>query len=241
MEIFYSNDISAGICRFDKEESAHIVRVLRRRPGEGISVFDGQGNLYRCILSVADPAGAQAQILEQVPDWGAVPYRLTMAVCPTKNSDRTEWFAEKAAEMGVDAIVPLVSDHSERRVLKTDRLRRILLSATKQSLKGRIPSVSEPVRVRDFILGADPSSLNLIAFCFDLDASPKRSVTEVLDPSPIRPVNIMIGPEGDFSREEAALAVERGFIPVHLGTSRLRTETAALAAVAALYLKYSCI
>ena len=134
MELFYSNDISGSTARLDAEESGHCVRVLRHRAGDEISVIDGLGTLFKCRLAVADPKGAEAEILERVPGFGAVPYRLTMAVCPTKNIDRFEWFAEKATEFGVDAIVPLVGDHSERKQLKPERLRRILLSATKQSL-----------------------------------------------------------------------------------------------------------
>jgi len=240
MEIFFCHSINGGICTLDKEESGHIVKVLRYRVGDELSLFDGKGNLYRCRLSDASPTAAQAQVLEQVPDWGAVPYRLTMAVCPTKRSERYEWFAEKATEMGVDAIVPVIGDHSERRVFKTDRLKKILLSASKQSLKGCIPEVSEPIGVRDFIRGCDPSALKLIAYCFDIPGAGRRAICDVLDPAPGRPVCVLIGPEGDFSREEAQLALDAGFIPVHLGTSRLRTETAALAAVSALYIKYLC-
>lgn len=240
MEIFCCNAVSGGICTLDREESGHIVKVLRYREGDELSLFDGKGNLYRCRLTEASPTAAQAQVLEQIPDWGAVPYRLTMAVCPTKRNERYEWFAEKATEMGVDAIVPVIGDHSERRVFKTDRLKKILLSASKQSLKGRIPAVEEPLSVKDFIRACDPSALRLIAYCFDMPGVERKAIGDVLEPAPGRPVCILIGPEGDFSREEAAAALEAGFIPVHLGPSRLRTETAALAAVSALYIKYGC-
>lgn len=240
MEIFYTEKVSGGICLLDREESGHIVKVLRYRVGDELSLFDGKGNLYRCRLSDASPTAAQAQVLEQIPDWGTVPYHLTMAVCPTKRNERYEWFAEKATEMGVDAIVPVIGDHSERRVFKTDRLKKILLSASKQSLKGRIPEVAEPLGVREFIRGCDSSALKLIAYCFDEERVPRKAIGDVLDAQPGRPVCVLIGPEGDFSREEARLALDAGFIPVHLGPSRLRTETAALAAVSALYIKYLC-
>ncbi|MBQ7269234.1 MAG: 16S rRNA (uracil(1498)-N(3))-methyltransferase [Bacteroidales bacterium] len=240
MEIFYTEQVADGICMLDREESGHIVKVLRHRAGDELSLFDGRGNLYRCRLTDASPVAAKARVLEQIPDWGAVPYRLTMAVCPTKRNERYEWFAEKATEMGVDAIVPVIGDHSERRIFKTERLKKILLSASKQSLKGRIPAVEEPCTVREFIRRCDPSALRLIAYCFDMDGARRKAVGDVLDAQPGRPVSILIGPEGDFSREEALLALDSGFIPVHLGSSRLRTETAALAAVAALYVKYLC-
>lgn len=240
MEIFYTECVSGGICTLDREESGHIVKVLRHREGDELSLFDGKGNLYRCILTEASPTAAKARITEQIPDWGAVPYRLTMAVCPTKRNERYEWFAEKATEMGVDAIVPVIGDHSERRIFKTDRLKKILLSASKQSLKGRIPAVEEPCTVREFIRRSDPSALRLIAWCFEVEGVARRAIGDVLEMQPGRPVSILIGPEGDFSREEAQLALDAGFVPVHLGSSRLRTETAALTAVSALYVKYLC-
>lgn len=240
MEIFYSYDCSGGVCRLDETESAHCVRVLRHREGEEIQVFDGSGNLYRCRLTDASPKAAQALVLEQIPDWGAVPYRLTMGVCPTKNADRFEWFAEKAVEFGVDRIAPLAGDHSERRTVNLQRLRKILLSAAKQSLKGRVPEVDEICTVKEFIRNANPESLRLIAYCFEEEDARKLSINEALSSAGNVPITILIGPEGDFSREELQLALSNGFLPVHLGQSRLRTETAALAAVAAVYLNSQC-
>jgi 16S rRNA (uracil1498-N3)-methyltransferase len=157
-----------------------------------------------------------------------------MAVCPTKNLDRYEWFAEKATELGLDVISPVIGNHSERKVFKSDRLRRILLSASKQSLKGAVPVVNEPVSVRQFIADAPADALKLICCCFEGE-TPRTSINDALCLD--KKIIILIGPEGDFSREEAALAVAAGFIPVHLGPSRLRTETAALTAVQAVYLK----
>lgn len=233
MELFYSNDISGSTARLDAEESGHCVRVLRHRAGDEISVIDGLGTLFKCRLAVADPKGAEAEILERVPGFGAVPYRLTMAVCPTKNIDRFEWFAEKATEFGVDAIIPLVGDHSERKVLKPERLRRILLSATKQSLKARIPALGELVSVREFL--KSHSGLKLVCCCFEPEGGRKTITETIRAAAPGTPVTVLIGPEGDFSDDEVALAMESGWIPVSLGSSRLRTETAALAAVAAVY------
>ena len=233
MELFYSHDIAGGTARLDAEESGHCVRVLRHRIGDEISVIDGLGSLFKCRLAVADPKGAEAEILERVPGFGAVPYRLTMAVCPTKNIDRFEWFAEKATEFGVDAIIPLVGDHSERKVLKPERLRRILLSATKQSLKARIPALGELVSVREFL--KSHSGLKLVCCCFEPEGGRKTITETIRAAAPGTPVTVLIGPEGDFSDGEVALAMESGWIPVSLGASRLRTETAALAAVAAVY------
>ena len=231
MEIFFSDDICDGRVRLDAEESGHCVRVLRHRPGDEISVIDGRGTLYRCALEIADAKGAEARVLEAQPGFGAHPYHLTMAVCPTKNIDRYEWFVEKATEIGVDVIAPVIGERSERRVLKTDRLRRLTLSAAKQSLKAAIPTIAEPQSVRDFILAAPDSALKLICYCFD-DVE-RKQIQQLL---PAREICILIGPEGDFSPEEAALARERGWVPVSLGESRLRTETAAVVAATAVYL-----
>ncbi len=307
MELFFSDDIQDAQVRLDPDESAHCVRVLRHREGDEIFVIDGRGTLCRCVLELADAKGAWARVLERTHGFGAHPYHLTMAVCPTKNLDRYEWFVEKATEIGVDVVAPVIGERSERKVLKTERLRRLALSAAKQSLKGAVPQVAEPVTVRDFILSAPAEALKLICYCFDdveripitsllrPDAAALASpgiahpsqtddglppISEHLSqpsgvpssafahpsqpsgvpssafahpsqpsgvPSPTfesagsnggagRPIMILIGPEGDFSPEEAALAREHGWIPVQLGPSRLRTETAALTAVTAVYL-----
>ena len=270
MELFYADDIQETRVRLDAEESAHCVRLLRHRPGDEISVIDGIGTLYRCGLEIADAKGAEARVLERIPGFGAHPYQLTMAVCPTKNIDRFEWFVEKATEIGVDVIAPVIGDRSERKVVKTDRLRRLVLSATKQSLKAAMPEVAEPVSVRDFIAAAPADALKLICYCFDdVERIPITDILRRTGSAAGKPVAthglvnggdptdrlggmseakvcgssclpaeicILIGPEGDFSPEEAALARERGWIPVQLGPSRLRTETAAVTAVTAVYL-----
>ena len=239
MELFYAYESDGRLCRLDPDESGHCVRVLRHRAGDEIHVIDGLGTMYRCRLVDDNPKGAEAEVLEAFPGWGGHPYRLTVACCPTKNNDRFEWFVEKATEVGVDRIVPLIGDRSERKVYKTDRALRIALSATKQSLKSRIPQIDEPISVKDFIShsGLDPESLKLIAYCFEGDTR-RISIQEALRAYDGRDVTILIGPEGDFSPEEARLAVEKGYIPVHLGASRLRTETAAVVAATAVYLSF---
>lgn len=284
MELFFSRDIDGKICRLDQDESTHCVKVLRHREGDEIHVIDGEGTLYNCRLLDASPKGAEAEVISIEPDWGAHPYFLQMAVCPTKNLDRFEWFAEKATELGVDVITPTIGDHSERKVFKTDRLKRILLSATKQSLKGAVPQVDEAVSLSDFIRSfASEDTVKLIACCYEgeekrisiddalsgfsgidssgiriggpgtgnsatlgLEGGPRSGGAERSEafhvPGTADPVEqnkpkivILIGPEGDFSRDEVELALKCGFKPVHLGPSRLRTETAALTAVAAVY------
>lgn len=242
MELFYSDNTDNGRIVLSPEESAHCARVLRHRAGDMIDVIDGHGTLYRCRICDDSPKGVVADIEESTAGWGAHPYHLTMAVAPTKNIDRYEWFVEKACETGVDAVVPVIGEHSERRTLRTDRLRKILVSAAKQSLKAAVPEVFEPVSVADFIRSnaavEGDGVMRLIACCFDEDNAPRVSIREVLERSVPDHVVIMIGPEGDFSREEAALAVQCGFVPVHLGESRFRTETAALAAVAFVYHRF---
>ena len=280
MELFFSSDIEGGLCRLDKDESGHCVKVLRHRTGDEISVIDGCGTLYRCRITSDSPKGVEAMVLEETHDWGGHPYRLHMAVCPTKNNDRYEWFVEKACEIGLDEVSPVIGEHSERRVFKTARVEKILVSAAKQSLKGAVPVVNEPVAVREFIEGmADGSGagsvggkaggsgaggdgtggagtdgvvtggavtggavtggpLKLSAYCFEDERVPRRSIKEVLGGYEGSDVVVLIGPEGDFSKAEAELAIQNGFIPVHLGDSRLRTETAALTAVAAVYFRY---
>ena len=240
MELFYSKDIEGGICRLDQDESGHCVRVLRHRSGDEISVIDGCGTLYRCRITSDSHKGVEAVVLESTEDWGVHPYRLHLAVCPTKNNDRYEWFAEKACEIGFDVLSPVIGEHSERRVLKTVRVEKILVSAAKQSLKAAVPTVNEPVSVKEFIKSHsnEDGTLKLIAYCFEDENVPRRSIKEVLSGYEGKDIIVMIGPEGDFSAAEAEMALEAGFIPVHLGASRLRTETAALTAASAAYFRY---
>ncbi len=260
MELFYSEDIAGGVCRLGDDEASHCVRVLRHRAGDEICVIDGAGGLYRCRILSTSSKSVEAEVLSQEENWGAHPYNLTMAVCPTKNSDRYEWFAEKATEIGVDCIVPVIGEHSERRKVNAERLRKVVLSASKQSLKAAVPQIGGEVSVRDFVAGCN-SSLKLIAYCFEDGGHPRRSIREALSEflqkegcslsrvsayaedvpgsfaseAPVPEITVLIGPEGDFSKAEAEAALSNGFVPVHLGPSRLRTETAALLSVQAVY------
>lgn len=257
MELFYSRDVSTGGTLLDAEESNHCVRVLRHRNGEVIHVVDGVGCLYRCEIVDANPKALQFKILERQEGYGSHPYHLQMAVAPPKNIDRFEWFAEKATEIGVDVITPLFGEYSERKVFKPERVERILVSAAKQSHKGAIPVLEPAARVCDFLAAhAADDALRCICYC-DETASlgvEKHPLTAVLrDAFPPaaagsaaagsaaaspRPVILMIGPEGDFSRAEIAQAVATGWQPVSLGSSRLRIETAAIAATAAVYFTF---
>lgn len=250
MELFYSKDISDGGRVLDADESSHCVRVLRHRRGDTIHVVDGHGLLYRCTIVDDDPRGVLFDVDEWVENYGTHDYWLRMAVCPPKNIDRFEWFAEKATEIGVDVITPLFGDYSERRIFKPERIERLLVAAAKQSHKGAIPQLDEALTVTEF-LQQDHDGLKLICYCDE--ATGKIDIKEALsaagfadarqkagaDRASKPKVTIMIGPEGDFSRAEVALALKRGWQPVSLGDSRLRIETAAIVAAAAVYLHFS--
>lgn len=239
MELFYSTDIRKDTVLLKGQEADHCARVLRHKAGDTVFIIDGKGWLYNCtVVSLNVPkrgdAEVECRIVEKSEGVGGRPYRLVMAVCPTKNMDRYEWFAEKATELGVDAIVPLVSDHSIRTTVKKERLEALVLSATKQSLKSCLPEVEDAVSVSDFLLrDFGEGALKLIAHC---EEGEKKTIREYVSTSQ-KPLNvvIMIGPEGDFSEREIALAKEKGFLPLTLGPSRLRVETAAVVSVSEIY------
>lgn len=236
MELFYSQEINEYSCRLDRDEFTHCIKVLRHKEGDEINVADGKGDMHLCRITDIYGNYAEAEIIQTFPNWHSHLYSLTMAVCPTKNIDRYEWFAEKATELGIDKIVPVIGQHSERKVVKTERLERIVLSAMKQSLKALLPVVEAPVSVKDFLLEhKNSAALKLIAYCFEGETK-RTSIVEALRDYSGSSIIIMIGPEGDFSEEEVGLALDCGFVPIHLGESRLRTETAALTAVEAVYI-----
>ncbi len=228
MQLFYAPGLFRGTDLFTltEEESKHCVRVLRLGQGDCLHITDGEGNLFRVEIVRADSRRCEVRMLERTGRFEERPYRLTMAVAPTKSGDRYEWFVEKAVEIGVDAIVPLLSEHSERRAVKTERLERIAVSAMKQSLKAYLPRVEEPVSFPELV--ARPfAGRKLIAHCNGDDR--KVSLRDAVAPG--EEVLMLIGPEGDFSPAEVEEARRHGFTGVSLGRSRLRTETAAIAAV----------
>ncbi len=250
MELFYAYKVGGGYAYLDSEESYHCVRVLRHSDGDSLNIIDGQGTLLHCTLKDASFSAAVATIVSEEPGWGGHPYYLRMAVCPTKNMDRYEWFVEKATELGVDEIVPVIGEHSERRKVREDRLQKIALSAAKQSLKGAVPVIAPAVNLLDYLGRLPGNGLKIIAYCSD-DVSPRGSIVEALAATEVlfapqtelpsaAAITILIGPEGDFSQGEVQAAIRAGFEPVHLGPSRLRTETAAITAVESVYLALAC-
>lgn len=246
MEIFYTTDIDNVTATLNEEESKHCVRVLRHKEGDKIKVIDGAGTIYDCVITEAKKS-VVCSIESSVENFGTHPYSLTMAVAPTKNIDRYEWFLEKGTEMGMDVVVPVIGEHSERKIVKPERCERILLSATKQSLKAKLPQLEPLTSVAEFIKSTEQGGeevLKLIAYCGEATkkslpealAEYMKSIGELAINERLAPkIAILIGPEGDFSEKEVELAMAAGFTPIHLGASRLRTETAAVAAVSCVY------
>lgn len=223
MHVFYTPDIQTST-ELPEEEAQHCVRVLRLTAGDEISLTDGKGNFYRAEISVATHKRCLVNIKEtiyQEPLWDG---HLHIAMAPTKNMDRNEWFAEKATEIGFDELTFLNCRFSERKVIKTERIEKILVSAIKQSLKARLPRLNEMTDFCTFI-EKDFKGQKFIAYCYEGE---KPLLKDVLTKG--EDALVLIGPEGDFSEEEVKKAIEKGFVPISLGKSRLRTETAALVA-----------
>lgn len=231
MQLFYNKDITPeGFCTLDPEESRHAVRVLRLREGDSIHVTDGRGHLYQCKIVTADEKACVVEIISPLTSHLS-PFTFHLAVAPTKNPSRMEWLVEKAVEIGVGEITLLDCDHSERSFLKTDRLQKLAVSAMKQSLHTVLPAIHPAVTLRN-LLSTTHYPLPTQKFIAHCEADqPRTPLAAALQPG--CDAVVLIGPEGDFSSDEIALALEKGFIPVSLGPSRLRTETAALYAVTA--------
>lgn len=229
MQLFYAPDIRPPYHTLSEEESKHCIRVLRLGRGSRVHLTDGRGTLHVCEIDQADPRSCRVRVVETLREFEKMPYRLTMAVAPTKNPDRFEWFLEKATEVGVTEIIPLDAAHSERRIFKAERGEKIITAAMKQSLKAYRPRLQPLTPLREAILRPFEGR-RLIAHCAPaLNPAGKSYLPRTLRSG--EAVEIFIGPEGDFSPEEVALALENGFEEITLGPQRLRTETAALVAV----------
>lgn len=227
MQLFYTPDITLPLYRLGEQESAHCVRVLRMGEGHTVHLTDGRGSLFQGIIRQACASGCTVEIVSCRQECGRRPYRLTIGVAPTKNHDRIEWLVEKATEIGIDRIVPLVCERSQRRSVNLPRLQRVAVSAMKQSLKTFLPEICEPTPVRQAIAAA--GGTRLIAHC--TEDGQRTYICDALQNSD--DIFILIGPEGDFSPEEITFARENGFTEVSLGEQRMRTETAALFACSA--------
>lgn len=227
MQLFYNPDINATSNQFtfDKIESRHIVKVLRKKEGDRLFITNGKGDLFTAEVLFANDKKCTIQIIKSEVKEKPWNYYLHIAIAPTKNNDRLEWFLEKATEIGIDEITPLICKHSERKVIKKERLDKVVVSAMKQSLKFQLPKLNEATTFQGFIKQDFDGDL-FIAHCEETD---KKTLKNELKPQ--QKITILIGPEGDFSSKEIEMALQRNFIPVSLGESRLRTETAGIAAV----------
>lgn len=225
MQLFYNPNINekATSFVFDKEESKHIVKVLRKKEGDILFVTNGLGFLFTTEITLASDSKCTVKI-NTFEHQEAPKYHLHLAVAPTKMNERYEWFLEKATEIGIQEITPIICDHSERKVIKTDRFQKILESAMKQSLHYYLPKLNDAILFKDF-LKKEFSGQKFIAHCETTDKKPLKNELQIQ-----KDVLILIGPEGDFSVKEIQLALEQHFIPVSLGQTRLRTETAAIVA-----------
>lgn len=227
MQLFYSPQISlqSKDFTFDKDESRHIVKALRKKTGETLYITDGKGHLIRSEIMLASDKNCRVRLLEvkeKVKPWN---YYLHLAIAPTKNAERLEWFLEKATEIGIDEITPILCERSERKVVKNDRLQKIIEGAMKQSLKYHLPKLNALTTFNSFIKKDLPGH-TLIAHCLEEEKPLLQNLVKEA-----KNYTIMIGPEGDFSKTEIDEALKQQIRAVSLGKSRLRTETAGLVAV----------
>ncbi|MEI7509848.1 MAG: 16S rRNA (uracil(1498)-N(3))-methyltransferase [Flavobacterium sp.] len=225
MQLFYNSSITEKDKSFvfDKEESKHIIKVLRKKEGDILFVTNGLGCVFKTEIALASDSKCTITILsfekQELPK-----YRLHLAVAPTKMNERYEWFLEKATEIGIQEITPIICEHSERKIIKIDRFQKIIESAMKQSLHFFIPKLNEPITYKEF-LKKEFNGQKFIAHCEETDKKSLKSVAKME-----RDILIIIGPEGDFSVKEIQMALDNKFIAVSLGNTRLRTETAAIVA-----------
>ena len=227
MQLFYNQFIteSSREIIFDKEESRHIFKVLRKKEGSILNLTNGKGFFFKVELLQSNPKHCIATVLEVIKQ-EPLPYSLHLAVAPTKLNDRYEWFLEKATEIGVTEITPIICDHSERKVIKLERFEKKIQSAMKQSLKAFLPKINEAISFKEFLKNqTENSNQKLIAHCEETNKQSLKSALKLNDNT-----TILIGPEGDFSTNEINESIKASFIPVTLGNSRLRTETAAIVA-----------
>ncbi|ETN96188.1 16S rRNA (uracil1498-N3)-methyltransferase [Zhouia amylolytica] len=225
MQLFYQKELNKSTTEFtfNKEESRHIVKVLRKKIGDTLDITNGDGYHFKAEIIVSDIKNCVCKITEVIKI-NEKRYHLHLVVAPTKMNDRYEWFLEKAVEIGVDEITPVICDHSERTVIKKERFEKIIQSAMKQSLQFYLPKLNDAISFNDFIKKIPQGQL-FIAHCEDHERfSLKRRIM------PDHDATVLIGPEGDFSKEEIETALELGYTAVSLGSNRLRTETAAIVA-----------
>jgi 16S rRNA (uracil1498-N3)-methyltransferase len=226
MHSFFAEHISHQIISLNEEESMHASRVLRLQSGDKIILLDGKGSRAEAIIQEPHHKKCTVQVSADVYHEEKPSQALHIAMAPTKNIDRFEWFLEKATEIGISRITPLLTSNSERKVINTERLHKILLAAMKQSQRLYLPSLDELTPIRNFLEMTDLSAQRMIAHC---EESEKLFYTQEINQQ--QSLCLLIGPEGDFSTTEIEQAINKGFKPVSLGKARLRTETAGVYAV----------
>ncbi len=226
MQLFFDPDFKANNFSLNTEESKHCIKVLRHKAGDIIHILDGKGTIYEGAIENANPKACEVKITKETYQEKR-PYNIKIAVAPTKNMDRFEWILEKATEIGIDEIIPIICDHSERKIIKPERLEKIIVSATKQSLKSYKPKLNTLITFQKLIQQIPETNQAFIAHCYP---SEKQLLKNAY--SPQNTVWILIGPEGDFSEEEVKNALNKGLKAISLGKERLRTETAAIVACA---------
>lgn len=232
MRLFLSADTQGSYAILPSDESRHCVRVLRMMAGDELWVTSGDGVMCRARICNPDEKGCEVEILERMPNYQPRTFHLHLAVAPPKNPTRLEWLVEKAVEIGIDRITPLLCDHSERLHIKTERLDKIALSAMKQSLKASRPTIDPVTALDDFLGLSDKGSSHPIRFVCYCNGNERSTLGQIYTAG--QDAIVLIGPEGDFSPREIQRALDCGYHPVTLGSSRLRTETAALYAITAL-------
>jgi len=227
MQLFYNPSIDKNTheITFDKIESRHVIKVLRKKEGDHIYLTNGKGDLFHCKISIANDKKCLISVVNIEQKKQHRKYYLHLAIAPTKNNDRLEWFLEKATEIGIDEITPIICDNSERKFIKLERLKKIIISAMKQSLKFHLPKLNEVVTLSEF-LKHNQTQGKYIAHCVENE---KQLMKDLLLPQ--ESSTILIGPEGDFSFSEIEKSLQKGYTPITLGEARLRTETAALVSV----------
>jgi 16S rRNA (uracil1498-N3)-methyltransferase len=230
MQVFYAPNITNNSFYLDEKESKHCIRALRMVRGDHVRMIDGKGNLYEGVISNPDPKKCRISITNINHSFEKRDYRINIAISPIKNHERFEWFIEKSVEIGVDEITPLICHNTEKTNLKTDRINNLIISAMKQSLKAVKTELQAKCFFSEFIR-QNIQGVKIIAHCNE--SILRKSFAEAYEKS--KDVVIMIGPEGDFTPEEINQAMDNGFISAHLGPSRLRTETAGVAACHSVY------
>ncbi|MBN1599658.1 MAG: 16S rRNA (uracil(1498)-N(3))-methyltransferase [Bacteroidales bacterium] len=225
MQLFYAPDLKGKRYKLGKEETKHCVRVLRYKVGTCVYLTNGKGDLYIAEFVNIDPNGAELNVIDTIQNYQKRNYYLHIVIAPTKNTDRFEWFLEKSTEIGIDEITPIFTEHSERKQIKNERLERVIIAALKQSIKACLPKLNPMVSFNKFMQNNSSVKGGYIAHCHN---QPKQRLKDVYKKG--EDVIILIGPEGDFSDKEIKLALSKGFIPVSLSESRLRTETAGVVA-----------